>query len=276
MTGPFLYVILMLMIILVLAILGLTLGSFVNAFVWRFHEQKNWVSERSECVNCHHALSVKDLIPIFSWLLLQSKCRYCHKKISIQYPLVEFMTALAFIFSYILWPVLIINIQIAIFALWLIILTGLIALLIYDLRWMLLPTQIVYSLTALATIMSILTIISSNSILATTISYVASCAIGGGLFYILFQVSQGKWIGGGDVRLGFLLGLIAATAGKSFLLIFLAAALGSLASIPLFLMGKVKANRVIPFGPFLITASFIVQFAGSDIIRWYMNTFIPR
>lgn len=276
MTGPFVCAILMLMIIVVLGILGLTLGSFVNAFVWRFHEHRNWVSERSECVDCHHALSARDLIPIFSWLLVGGKCRYCHKKISIQYPLVELLTALVFILSYLLWPVAIISIQIAIFALWLINLTGLISLLIYDLRWMLLPTKIVYSLTALAIIMGILNIISTRDVLGAIISYVASCAIGGGIFYILFQISKGKWIGGGDVRLGFLLGIIAATAGKSFLLIFIAAALGSLVSIPLFLTGKLKANRVIPFGPFLIVASFIVQFEGSYIIRWYMNTFIPR
>src|SRR5580700_9634934 len=113
------------MIIVVLAVLGLCLGSFVNALVWRLHEQSNPKQKtknkkqkakqlsanelsilrgRSMCPDCHHQLAAKDLVPVISWLDLRGKCRYCHRPISIQYPLVELATAGLFVFSYFFWP----------------------------------------------------------------------------------------------------------------------------------------------------------------------------
>src|SRR5690348_8244818 len=115
------------MIVLLLGALGLGLGSFVNALVWRLHEQElaeeepkhkrakgkarqlsakelSIVSGRSMCPDCHHELAPQDLIPVLSWLWLRGKCRYCSKPISWQYPLVELVTAALFIVSYLSWP----------------------------------------------------------------------------------------------------------------------------------------------------------------------------
>ena len=269
---------------------GLCLGSFINAFTWRLHEQEEEQSKakpnlkylsklsiakgHSICPNCKRQLSVKDLIPIVSWVVLRGKCRYCHKPISWQYPVVELITAVLFIGSYVLWPEPIRGIQIAIFVLWLIILVGLIALVVYDLRWLLLPNKIIYSLYTIAFVQAIIIIANSNNHLSSLADIILAVIVGGGLFYALFQISNGKWIGGGDVKLGGLLGLIAATPGRSFLLIFLATLLGSLVSVPLLLSGRLKKNSIIPFGPFLIIGAIIVQFYGQSIISWYQNTFI--
>lgn len=258
----------------ILAVLGLCLGSFVNAFVWRLHEGKNWVSGRSQCVHCQHKLGFLDLIPLFSWLGLKGRCRYCKRVISVQYPIVELCTALLFVLSYIMWPVTITGAIVAVFGLWLVVATGLIALAVYDLKWMLLPTKVIYALLVVAVAMAAITIISSSSPVSTLISYLLATAIGGGLFYCLFQLSKGKWIGGGDVRLGFLLGSLVATAQKSLLLIFVAAMLGSLVSLPLMAKGKLKKTSLIPFGPFLILAAFIVELAGVNIIQWYSKTLL--
>src|SRR5690606_6942893 len=101
------------MIIAVLALLGLCLGSFVNALVFRVHAQSKLKSGskkkigkrdvdlsvsrgRSVCIHCGHELAAKDLIPLLSWLLLRGKCRYCHRPISWQYPLVELTASLLF------------------------------------------------------------------------------------------------------------------------------------------------------------------------------------
>src|SRR5882762_114793 len=107
------------MIIVVLAILGLCFGSFVNAAVWRIYAQEqvkskklqvkkstnlSIVNGRSVCPHCEHELAAKDLMPVFSWLSLGGKCRYCKKPISRQYPLVELLTAVLFVFSYLYWP----------------------------------------------------------------------------------------------------------------------------------------------------------------------------
>src|SRR5476651_645529 len=138
----------MLMIIVVLVVFGLCLGSFVNALVWRLHEQdkkqaKNLsiLNGRSMCPNCKHELAAKDLVPVLSWLSLRGKCRYCGKPISVQYPLVEMVTSGLFVASYLWWPEVLHGAQVAAFGLWLALLVGLMALLVYDLRWFLLPNR---------------------------------------------------------------------------------------------------------------------------------------
>ena len=110
--------------------------------------------------------------------------------------------------------------------------------------------------------------------IGTSFGYIEGTLIGGGIFYIIYQLSQGKWIGGGDVRLGFLLGLLASTALRSLLLIFLAALIGALLSFILIAFKKLKKKSLIPFGPFLITSLIIIQLAGTDIINWYTKTFL--
>ena len=264
----------LLMVIAVLIVLGLCFGSFVNAFVWRLHEGRDWVKERSECVHCHHELAAKDLVPVLSWLWLRGKCRYCHKPISAQYPLIEASTAILFVLSWIYWPYLVQGAQIVVFGLWLVILTGLIALLVYDLKWMLLPNKLVFPLTGLAATMQLMIILSNWQGWGKLLSIAIAVLIGGGIFYILFQLSDGRWIGGGDVKLGFLLGLLAGTPAKSLLVIFLAGLLGSLVSLPLIASKKLGRTSTIPFGPFLIVAGIIAVLFGNQIIDWYTRAFI--
>ncbi len=255
-------------------IIGLSLGSFVNALVWRLHEKKDWIKARSQCVNCHHELAAIDLIPIISWIILRGRCRYCQKPISIQYPIVELITAVLFLLSYIYWPVALNGWHIAVFIFWLAALTGLIALAVYDLRWMLLPTRLIYVLMVFGLIMAIINIVGSTNRLGVSLGYLEGALIGGGIFYIIFQISKGKWIGGGDVRLGFLLGLLASTALRSFLLIFIASIIGTIVSIVLMSVSKLKRTSLIPFGPFLIISIVIVQLAGADIIKLYTRVLL--
>lgn len=264
----------MLMVILALTLVGFCFGSFVNAFVWRLHEDKNWVNARSECTKCHHKLKALDLVPLLSWIWLKGKCRYCHRKISLQYPVIEATVPILFLLAYTFWPVPIKGSEAVIFALWLLITTGLVALAIYDLRYMLLPTKLVYALLLIALVMSVLTIAISNGPLATSVGMLGGSLVGGGIFYILHTISKGKWIGGGDVRLGFLLGLLVATPLRSFLLIFIASLIGAVVSLTLMSISKLKRTSLIPFGPFLISGLFVVQFFGQHIINWYKSLFI--
>lgn len=280
------------MIIIGLILLGLCLGSFDNALVWRLREQelqsekkkpnraylkKLSISKgRSMCPHCQHELAAKDLLPVVSWVSLGGKCRYCKKPISIQYPLVELVTAGLFVASYVYWPVNVSDSpQQILFGLWLILLTGLMALLVYDFHWFLLPNRIIYPLTVPAVAWAAISVANSPDKLTLSLAeLVVSVAVGGGIFYVLFQVSGGKWIGGGDVRLGWLLGLLVLTPSRAVLLLFFASVLGCAVSLPLMAVKRLKKSSVVPFGPFLIIAAIVVQLFGASILAWYSRTFL--
>lgn len=276
----------LLMFTVVLILLGLCLGSFINALVYRLRLQENpsksknsrdaqysILSGRSICPRCKHELAAKDLVPLLSWLYLKGRCRYCGNPISWQYPLVESATAILFVFSYLFWPYELSSTEnLVAFAFWLVFLTGFIALTIYDLKYLILPNKIIFPL-AIATIIGI----AAESLLLGSADPLKTASwgliIGGGIFYVLFQVSQGKWIGGGDVKLGFLLGVIVGGPWPAFLMLFLASLLGTVYALPLMLTRKLQAKSRIPFGPFLIAAAIIVQLFGTGMINWYQNLF---
>ncbi len=280
----------MIIVVIVLGLLGVVFGSFVNAFVWRLHEQaalegkKGAAAQkkraelsiskgRSMCPDCHHTLAAKDLVPIFSWLWLGGKCRYCRKPISWQYPLVELLTGLLFVASYLSWPLELYGVGLYQFVFWLFYVVIFMALAVYDLRWFLLPDRVVFPLVAVALVEVVSVAIWQQSWSALWQPLVGAAVIFG-LFYLLFQISKGMWIGGGDVKLALALGLIAGTPLNAFLVIFFASLLGTLGSVPALLQGKKGLKVHIPFGPYLLAATFIVVLYGSAITNWYTDLFL--
>lgn len=274
------------MVILFLILLGLCLGSFVNALVWRLREQSQTKSRakkqelsilkgRSVCPHCKHKLTLKDLVPVLSWLSLSGKCRYCKKPISKQYPAVEIVTAALLIVSYLAWPYTLFGwsgAEITIFGLWVLILTGLVALAVYDIKWFELPDKIVFPITVLGLIMVGLIASTYGDILIARDALIGVLLIFG-IFCGLSIVSKGTWIGDGDVKLGILLGLLAGSLINGLLLLFVASVLGTLYSVVLGATGKQKFNRKmrIPFGPFLIAAAVVTVLFGIDITSWYSD-----
>ena len=78
-------------------IFGIIIGSFVNVLIYRLPLHENIVTENSHCMTCGHKLKWYDLFPLFSYLFLRGKCRYCKAKLSVQYPLVEFINGLFYV-----------------------------------------------------------------------------------------------------------------------------------------------------------------------------------
>lgn len=274
------------MIIAVLIVLGLCFGSFVNALVWRIYQQslptkKRKASKeelsvtkgRSMCVHCGHTLSAIDLLPVVSWVALRGKCRYCHKTISWQYPLVELVTAGLFVGSYLFWPSELAGFEYISFASWLVALVIFMALVVYDFRWMLLPNKLVFTLYGVAAVFVLTHAVAEGSVQIIVESLIG-VAIGGGIFYALFQLSDGRWIGGGDVKLGFALGAVVGGPIQAFLVLFGASLLGTLAILPLMFVGKPLRSMKIPFGPFLIAATVLVQLFGQSVTDWYIHSLI--
>lgn len=286
-----------------LSVLGLVLGSFANALVWRLHEQTELeekiakasdaprtsrarigklharmhelsiVRGRSMCPSCRHELAAKDLIPVLSWLRLRGRCRYCHQPISWQYPVVELFTAGVFVGSYVWWPLAWNAAGIFSFCLWLVFIVMFIALGVYDLRWFLLPDRIVFPLIGVAIAETILLATVFHGGFASLLQAVWGVFIVAGLFAGLYFVSRGRWIGFGDVKLAIVLGLLVGGPLNAVLLIFIASLLGSLIAIPLLVRGRVSAMTPIPFGPFLLAATAVVVLFGAHLVDWY-KTFL--
>lgn len=270
----------MAIIVIILAVLGLGAGSFVNALVWRLREQSarkgkkdpslSIVNGRSMCPNCRHTLAWYDLIPVVSWLSLRGKCRYCGQPID-DNPLVELGMGLVFAGSYAFWPSVVHSQgQWILLGAWLITSVGLMALAVYDLRWMILPNKIIYPALLVAMAGRIAYIAAYEPRKAHALAlWLASVAVASGVFWVLYILSQGKWIGYGDVRLGLVTGTLLADPAKSLLMIFLASLIGSLAVAPALATGKKKLASRMPYGPFLIASTAIVIVFGSSILDWY-------
>lgn len=290
------------MIIVLLAVLGLILGSFINALVWRLRERAELSSKfldlskskkkqkdlenlrtkiqelsiwtgRSMCPECGHELAAKDLVPVFSWLWLKGRCRYCQKPISWQYPAVELVTAALFAVAYDSWPLAFTGIGLLQFIFCLIFIVFFVALAVYDLKWLELPDRLVFPLVGLAVVETIAVAVWQHSFNLLW-QPVLSAAIIFGLFWLLFQVSKGAWIGGGDVKLALALGLIAASPLRVFLVIFFASLLGTLASVPILAKGRKGLQAHIPFGPFLLASTLIVLLWGSNLADAYTRLFL--
>lgn len=259
---------------------GFILGSFVNAYSWRVKKNEesrsksakySIINGRSICPECERQLSALDLIPVFSWIYLRGECRYCKKPISPIYPIVELTTVVLFLFSLVYWPFGLSGSNLVLYVVWLLILTIFIALTIYDIKYLTLPNKMLYPLTALVIIYAISKLViikpGDDFLLNSALGFL----VGGGIFYLIFQVSSGKWIGGGDVKLGAILGLLLGNGTEALIMIFIASVLGSLVSIPLLLSGKLKGNKLIPYGPFLIFSCFLLTLFYGSIKTWLNN-----
>jgi len=262
------------LLIFFISILGILVGSFLNALVWRMHKRiPIGGTERSQCTYCQHQLSWYDLVPIISWLTLKGKCRYCHKSISIQYPLVELTNAIIWVFSYyLLQPDS--TSGYLVLLLWLVTVSVMLALAVYDIRWMELPDRLVIVFTSLAILIVFLQIFNTDK---TSISQVIDPILGmifiAGLFYFLYSISNEKWIGGGDVKFAVGMGLILGLQG-SIIGLFLASLIGSIFGLGTIWILKKDKKSLIPFGPFLIAATYIVFHFETPIITWYMTNLL--
>ena len=275
------------LLIIFIFLFGLIIGSFLNCLIWRLHKGEGMLN-RSYCPKCKKQITWYDNIPILSFIALGGKCRHCKKKISWQYPAVELITAILFVVAFLVnlnylplnvfpnfqFPISSLftsNFLLLILKDWFLI-SAMIIVFIYDLRWYLILD--VVTLPACAIIFILNLIISFQCDLCNQWSnLLISGIIGGSFFLIQFIISRGKWIGGGDIRLGLLMGL-ALGWPNIIVAIFLAYLIGSVAGIGLLLTGRKKWGSKLPLGVFLSVATIIVLFWGERIVGWYMNILI--
>ncbi|MBU1202887.1 prepilin peptidase [Patescibacteria group bacterium] len=258
------------MIVVFVFIIGLFIGSFLNVVVFRLHRQESFVKGASKCLFCDHRLYPKDLVPLFSYLYLKGSCRYCRHRFSPQYPLVEFVTALAFVLIfYHFLPQFnfyhLAAVDILKVLNWWVIVSFLIIIFVYDFKYYLILDKVILPAALFAFVANLLLGFNPLNLLAAAL-------VGGGFFLFQFVVSKGRWIGGGDIRLGALMGFI---LGWPHVLtaLFLAYILGSIFSIFLLIKGRKDWGDKIPFGTFLTVATFVVMLYGQSLVNWYFSLF---
>jgi leader peptidase (prepilin peptidase)/N-methyltransferase len=226
------------------------------------------------CESCGHTLGVIDLVPLFSWLSTGGKCRYCHKPIGIQAIALELLTSASFILLYLQLPTTgDQNYDYFVLGSWLIYSVGLIGMAVYDLRHLIIPNRIILPLIVLAGIHVLVHAIVFDGGAEVIRDAVLGLFAGGGLFYVLFMVSGGRWIGGGDVKLGFFMGLALGPI-SALIALWLAFLVALMIILPLMLLKVVGRKDPIPFGPFLIISTYIAAIWGQRLADWYADEFL--
>ena len=249
-------------------VFGAIIGSFLNAVIWRLRTGESFIGGRSYCPHCRHELASLDLVPIISYALLGGRCRYCRKGISPVYPLVEAATGLYFLAA--AGTVLPAAASRPEALAWLLLYwyvgAVLVIVFVYDLRYMLIPHRVVLSAAALAFI--------ANLALGVGFwSLVFGCALVAGFFYLQLVLSKGKWIGGGDVYLGLLMG--AALGWPSAVTaLFLAYVSGAVFGSVLMLAKNKSWRSQLPFGTFLTVATAVALLWGDRILAWYLGLIV--
>ena len=264
---------------LIIFIFGLIVGSFLNCIIYRLSlpsfsfKKIGGLKNRSYCPHCKHLLSWKDLVPLFSFLALKRKCRYCQKPISWQYPLVEISTGIIFLiifnhfFGFNLLSVL---------YYW-VISSFLIVIFVFDLKHYIIPDQIIYPAIGIALIFNFLiSYLPAGELVSEQFSIfkfsIISAFLAGGFFLFIVLVSKGRWMGVGDIKLAFLMGLVLGFP-NILVALFLAFFLGALVGLAQIAVGKKTLKSEVPFAPFLVTGTFLALFWGENFINFYLSLF---
>ncbi|RME26731.1 MAG: prepilin peptidase [Candidatus Zixiibacteriota bacterium] len=249
-------------------VLGLAIGSFLNAAIYRIPRQKKLSRGRSVCPHCDYQLRWFHNIPLLSYLFLRGKCANCHRKISPRYPLVEAVNALAYLFFL---NRLGLTVTFAVFAL---LSSALIVVFFIDLDFQIIPDVI--TLPGMVIGLGV-------SFLPGGIGFVPALTgllVGGGSLYLIAVL--GDWLfkkesmGGGDIKMAAMLG--AFLGWQKILFVFIASAvIGLVVSLVLMAFSRrLREQRVVPFGPFLATAALLAITWGDRLISLYIEHFVAR
>jgi leader peptidase (prepilin peptidase) / N-methyltransferase len=238
---------------------GLVIGSFLNVVIGRLPAGRSLVYPGSACPGCGASIHWYDNVPVLSWLWLRARCRSCHVTISWRYPAVELATAILFALAAHqvgpardLVPALLL-------------LSALIAITFIDLDHQIIPDVI--TLPGMIAGAALSVGLHPERWLDTVLGVV----VGGGLFFVII-VASGGGMGGGDMKLGAMMG-----AFLGWKLVLLAILLGVLAggavAIALLTTGSKGRKDPVPFGPFLALGAVLSLLWGNDLLGWYLSRF---
>lgn len=234
---------------------GIVIGSFLNVLIFRVPRKENIAMTRSHCMSCGYQLKWYDLIPLFSFLALGGRCRKCKTRISVQYPLIEGLNGILYLVVYYRYGLSIDSL------LYCLLFSALLTLSVIDFRTYEIPIGFNYFILALGLIRLV-------TDLSNWLEYAIGLIAVSLVLYVIYRVSGGAAIGGGDVRLMGATGLL--LGWKLNILAFLLGCIfGSV--IHLIRMRLTKADHVLAMGPYLSLGVMITVLWGNDFLTWYLR-----
>lgn len=234
---------------------GLVIGSFLNVCIYRLPRKEGVVWTRSHCMKCGHVLQWYELFPVISYIALRGRCRQCKDPISIQYPMVELMNAIGYVWIFLTNGI---NLESVIYCLctsvWIVI--GFI-----DAKTLEIPIGCNYVIALLAAVHLTLNLHHWKW-------YVLGAICVSGCLYVLYVVTNGRAIGGGDVKLMATCGLLLG-APRIIVAFFLGCIIASIVHIVRIVF--FGAGRQLAFGPYLCIGCMIAMLYGEAMLRWYVS-----
>jgi leader peptidase (prepilin peptidase)/N-methyltransferase len=247
--------------LIILAVLGLSVGSFLNVCVHRLPRDQSLSHPASRCPGCGDTLRWFDNIPVLSYLVLRGRCRKCRSPISIRYPVVEVSTMLLFVLHGATFGWTALLVPRLVFA------CAMVVLFAIDLEHHLLPDVI--------TLPGIVLGLVSSAVLPPGLrDALIGVLVGGGTLWLVseayYRYSGHEGMGGGDVKM---LAMIGAFLGwqLALLTLVLSSFVGSAVGLLVILARRGGMKYALPYGTFLALGALAASLAGDAILRWYLS-----
>ena len=240
---------------IIVFIYGLVFGSFFNVVGYRLPKGMSIISPRgSFCPECNHELKWYELIPLFSFIIQRGKCTKCKKKISLYYPLIELLTGILFLISYLTFGIT------SEFAISLIICSYFVIVVVSDGRYMIIPDEVTLVMSMCLILVEVLVYGPERAFISIVSGFVLFI-----LVYLFMKacnlIFKKDTLGGGDIKLEFFTGCLLGVPNGLFSIF-----IGSILALPLSIVNAKKDNMV-PFGPFLLLGALIIYIFKIDVIK---------
>jgi len=243
---------------IIITLLGAVVGSFLNVCIRRIPAGESLVFPASHCPKCNHSIRFYDNIPIISFLLLRGRCRNCRESISLQYPLVELLTAIMALLLFWKFGLTLKFLFSFLFACILIIITFI------DLEHQIIPDVLTLPGIPVFFLAAVL------AMGVSPLEAVLGVLIGGGILYAIAfgyeLITKREGMGGGDIKLLAMLGAFFGWKSLFFILL-VSSFLGAIVGISVMLIKGKDMKYAVPFGPFLSLAALACIFWGDEFIR---------
>ena len=260
-----------LLTLIILFAFGLAIGSFMNVVALRYDGEHflfdtKMIGGRSHCVHCKRTLRWFELVPLLSFLFQGGRCRRCNARLSVQYPTVELLSGIIFVFVPLSVGIGAVPVFTFITALWIIVFEALLVMALIDIRLGIIPDEINIFLGVAGIFLAIF----SGGQWSGVLSKMIGAAVAGSFFWLLIAITRGKGMGMGDLKLAIPLGFLFGWPVVLFVLA-LAFVIGAVVGLLSIVRGKNSMKGTLPFGPFLAIAAAVVFFWGQAIFDWYFS-----